>query len=81
MPPKPVCPIHRVIKCKRPSYVNIKDLRYAGQFCLGLYIIVFMRYQRFNCVSKIFKKANECLLKDRRKARGRFVYSTKISHH
>ena len=30
--------------------------------------------------SKIFKKASECLLKDRRKAGGRFVYSTKISH-
>ena len=31
--------------------------------------------------SKIFKKANECLLKDKRKAGGRFVYSAKISHH
>ena len=31
--------------------------------------------------SKIFKKVNGCLLKDRRKAGGRFVYSAKISHH
>ena len=31
--------------------------------------------------SKIFKKANACLLKDRRKTGGRFVYSAKISHH
>ena len=31
--------------------------------------------------SKIFKKANGCLLKHRRKAVGRFVYSAKISHH
>ena len=29
---------------------------------------------------KIFKKANGCVLKDRRKAGGRFVYSAKISH-
>ena len=32
-------------------------------------------------LSKIFKKANGRLLKDRRKAGGRFVYSAKISHH
>ena len=31
--------------------------------------------------SKIFKKANGCLLKDRRKAGGRLVYCSKISHH
>ena len=31
--------------------------------------------------SKIFKKASGCLLKDRPKAGGRFVYSVKISHH
>ena len=31
--------------------------------------------------SKILKKANGCLLKDRRKAEGQFVYSAKISHH
>ena len=31
--------------------------------------------------SKIFKSANGCLLKDRPKAGGRFVYSAKISHH
>ena len=31
--------------------------------------------------SKIFKKANRCLLKYRHGARGRFVYSAKISHH
>ena len=31
--------------------------------------------------SKIFKKANGCLLKDGRKAGGRFVYSAKVSHH
>ena len=31
--------------------------------------------------SKIFEKANGCLLKDRCKARGRFVYSAKVSHH
>ena len=31
--------------------------------------------------SKILKKANGCVLKDRRKAGGRFVYSAKISHH
>ena len=30
--------------------------------------------------SKIFKEANGCLLKDRRKAANRFVYS-KISHY
>ena len=30
---------------------------------------------------KSFKKANECLLKDRRKAEGRFVYSAKFFHH
>ena len=29
---------------------------------------------------KIFKKANGCVLKDRRKAGGRFVYSARISH-
>ena len=31
--------------------------------------------------SKIFKKANGCLLKDRRKVEDGFVYSAKISHH
>ena len=31
--------------------------------------------------AKILKKANGCLLKDRRKAGSRFVYSAKISHH
>ena len=31
--------------------------------------------------SKIFKRANGCLLKNRRKTGGRFVYSAKISHH
>ena len=31
--------------------------------------------------SKIIKRANGCLLKDIRKAGGRFVYSAKISHH
>ena len=31
--------------------------------------------------SKIFRKANECLLKDKRKTGGRFFYSSKISHH
>ena len=31
--------------------------------------------------SKIFKKANGCRLKDRRKAGSRFVYSAKIFHH
>ena len=31
--------------------------------------------------SKIFKKANRCLWKDRRKAGGRFVSSAKISHN
>ena len=31
--------------------------------------------------SKIFKKANGCLLKHRRKAVGRFAYSAKICHH
>ena len=31
--------------------------------------------------SKIFEKANECAVKDRHKAGGRFVYSAKISHH
>ena len=30
---------------------------------------------------KIFRKANGRLLKDRRKAGGRFVYSAKISRH
>ena len=29
---------------------------------------------------KVFKKANGCLLKDRREAGGRFVYSAKIYH-
>ena len=32
-------------------------------------------------LSKIFKKANGCLLKNRREAGGRFVYSAKICHH
>ena len=31
--------------------------------------------------SKIFQKANRCLLKGRRKAGGRFVYFAKMSHH
>ena len=31
--------------------------------------------------SKNFRRANGCLLKDRRNARGRFVYSAKISHN
>ena len=31
--------------------------------------------------SKIFMKPNGCLVKDRRTAGGRFVYSAKISHH
>ena len=31
--------------------------------------------------SKIFEKANGCLLKDRRRAGSRFVHSAKISHH
>ena len=31
--------------------------------------------------SKIFKKANGCLLKDGRKPGGRFAYPAKISHH
>ena len=30
---------------------------------------------------KISTKANGCVLKDRRKAGGQFVYSAKISHH
>ena len=30
---------------------------------------------------KIFNKANGCLLKDRRKAGGRFAYSAEISRH
>ena len=30
---------------------------------------------------KIFKETNGCLLKDKRKAGGQFVYSAKISHH
>ena len=32
-------------------------------------------------LSKIFKKANGCFLKDRRQAGGRFVYSAKIFHY
>ena len=31
--------------------------------------------------SKTFTKANGCLLKDRRMARSKYVYSAKISHH
>ena len=31
--------------------------------------------------SKIFKKANGCLLKDRRKVEDGFVHFAKISHH
>ena len=31
--------------------------------------------------SKIFKEANGYLLKDKRKKRGRFVYSAEICHH
>ena len=31
--------------------------------------------------SKIFEKVNGCLLKDRHKTGGRFVYSVKISYH
>ena len=31
--------------------------------------------------SKLFTKANGCLLKDKRKAGGGFVYSAKISQH
>ena len=31
--------------------------------------------------SKVFKKASKCLFKDRRKGRGRLVYSAKISYY
>ena len=31
--------------------------------------------------SKVFQKANRCLLTYRRKAEGRFVYFAKIFHH
>ena len=36
---------------------------------------------RLQIFPKMHVEANECLLNDRRKARGRFAYSAKISHY
>ena len=48
---------------------------------LGQVRILLPLYDRstWTLRSKIIKKANGCLLKDRRRARGRFVYSADIS--
>ena len=56
--------------------VNAKETElYVGNLRLQ------KRWRLYILHSKILMKVNGCLLKDRRKAGGQFVYSAKISLH